>query len=994
MSAINETARADESVPEALSPPPGNPRFPLFDGLRAIAATLIVLHHAVFASDYSNTGALGRWTFNFAVGVPIFFAISGFLLYRPFVAGQMGGSGVPHTGRFYRRRILRIVPAYWVALTILSIFPLSQDMFLHWPKYYFFLQSYTPSNYGISAAWSLGIEVGFYLALPAYVWLIGRTIARRSPGQRVKLELLVLAALSVFSAILYSRTASGHEILVSLSLFHYLYWFAVGMALALASVWFDQSATEGSRVSGALRAIGRHPGLCWLVGLLLFVLLGALVGSPHSGIAEGLTPAMVRWLIGPLVAVAIVLPAVFSSSEKGLPRRLLGWPALGWLGLVSYGLFLWHNPIITLIAREGWVQSGSQVARAFMYIGLALAITIPIAAISYYLVERPFLSLKEVSNLGARVSSYLSTRFHLVAGALAAACGAVAAVVAAPGWFANEDFARLNAAANARLGVDYLTSESFSDRLAPGRRLVDWFVIQSPAHSWALAVAIAAISVALSTYLLALLLRRLGAPAALALSAAVIFGSWDGWRALAAWWARGGAVLPATALAVAAMLAAVRWEQSRRLPALLTALVLLAAALSFSVGAAIAAPLVIVALIVARPPERSISFSGVFDQFRSIAAFALPALVISALALAANYKGVVAATGSQPWISISWHWLVDGLSALAINKQPSVQSFPAPAALGGILVLAALAAGTVRGARSAWVWICALGLVVGAGLVVAYPRLAELDVSIIPQLGFHESDLLILAVLIPGAWLAAGSPAPRGRVTRVLVPAACAVFAVAWISNGISTTNDLVVTARGETAHAAIVRLQRTLPPLSRVGEGVSLLDNRLPKEISDFGENQLAETINTFIPGARIRPADADGAPVVIDADGTAHAIRLGPAAAVIVNPPRCLETEAASTFLGAGSAGTTLAFPRRGPSNGVRFLTIPLSSVKQPGELGIIFRPTADGLPNQVFTVNAATTALRALVPAGATSASLAAWQGISVCIGDPLLSNATVR
>ena len=119
MSASNVTAGADESVPEALSPPPGNPRFPLFDGLRAIAATLIVLHHAVFASGYSNTGALGRWTFNFALGVPIFFAISGFLLYRPFVAGQMGGSGAPNTGRFYRRRVLRIVPAYWVALTIL-----------------------------------------------------------------------------------------------------------------------------------------------------------------------------------------------------------------------------------------------------------------------------------------------------------------------------------------------------------------------------------------------------------------------------------------------------------------------------------------------------------------------------------------------------------------------------------------------------------------------------------------------------------------------------------------------------------------------------------------------------------------------------------------------------------------------------------------------------------------------------------------------------------
>ena len=989
---MNQALDADPTVPQAVRPPPGNPRFPLFDGLRAIAALLIVLNHSFFASGYSNTGALGRWTFSLAVGVPIFFAISGFLLYRPFVLAQMSGSSAPATLRFYRRRLLRIVPAYWVALTVLSIYPLSQDMFLHWPKYYFFLQVYTPSNYGIGVAWSLCVEMGFYLILPAYVWIIGRTLAKLGAGRRMKLELSVLAGLSAVSAGLFYSAQYGHPVLISGSVLNYLYWFAVGMALAVISVW-DAQRSERGEASRIIDVIRRHAGISWLVALLLFVVIGALAQNPEHGGYDTSGASVIRWLLGPLVAVAAVLPAVFSAPRRGLPSRLLAWRPLAWVGLVSYAVFLWHNPVIAMISRLGWVHGGTQVGRALLYVTIALAITLPIAALSYYYVERPFLSLKEVSNLGGRVSSYLSARFHLIAGGLAVACGAVAAVVASPGWFANEDFARLNAAANARLGVDYLTSESFSDRLAPGRRLVDWFVIQSPTHSWALAVAVAAVSVALSTYLLALLLRRLGAPAAVALSAAVIFGTWDGWRALAAWWARGGAVLPATALAVAAMLVAVRWESSRRLPTLLAALVLLVVALSFSVGAAIAAPLVIVALIVARPPQRSISFSGAFDQFRAIALFAIPALVISALALAFNYNAVIAATGSQPWISISWHWIVDGLSSLAINKQPSVRSFPAPAALGGIFVLVALAAATIRGARSAWVWICALGLVVCAGLIVAYPRLAELDVSIIPQLGFHESDLLILAVLIPGAWLAAGSPSPRGKVTRVLVPVACAVFAVAWISNGISTTNDLVVTARGETAHAAIVRLQRTLPSLSRGADGVALLDNRLPKNVSDFGEDQLVETINTFVPGARAQSAGSGGTPVTIDADGTAHAIQIGPAAPVGVKPPRCLTTDVASTFLGAGSAGTTLTLPRRAAKTGVRFLTIPLRRVSRAGQLGIVFRPTADGLPNQVFAVNAATTAVRVLVPAGATSGSLAAWAGVSVCIGDPRISNATI-
>src|SRR6478672_9327108 len=75
---------ADGDVPDAVKPPPGNPRFPLVDGVRAIAALSVVLFHTVAPSGWA-----GAFRQQFAVGVPVFFLVSGFLLYRPFVAGRL-----------------------------------------------------------------------------------------------------------------------------------------------------------------------------------------------------------------------------------------------------------------------------------------------------------------------------------------------------------------------------------------------------------------------------------------------------------------------------------------------------------------------------------------------------------------------------------------------------------------------------------------------------------------------------------------------------------------------------------------------------------------------------------------------------------------------------------------------------------------------------------------------------------------------------------------
>src|SRR6185437_9757218 len=93
-------------------------RFPLIDALRAMAAIAVFGTHAAFFAGAEYDGsALGHYTERLEVGVAVFFVISGFLLYRPFLVARLERVARPATGAYAWRRFLRIVPAYWVALT-------------------------------------------------------------------------------------------------------------------------------------------------------------------------------------------------------------------------------------------------------------------------------------------------------------------------------------------------------------------------------------------------------------------------------------------------------------------------------------------------------------------------------------------------------------------------------------------------------------------------------------------------------------------------------------------------------------------------------------------------------------------------------------------------------------------------------------------------------------------------------------------------------------
>ncbi len=403
---------ADAPSP-AVAPPPGSPRFALFDSLRGIAVLFIVTYHVAAVTGAINNGTAGDLIIVMGnQALLMFFAISGFLLYRPYVSARAKGRPLPNTLRYARRRVLRIVPAYWVALTVLAIFPGIVGVFSHdWWRYYGFNQLYSHDTIGkgIPPAWSLSVEVTFYLALPVFALAVRRLRLGSGQGAWLRSEIVALG-LVVVCGVSFQVLAARQVIsdLVAQSLLGQCAWLAVGMTLAVASVAVERS----DRRPRVVKVVVEHSELCWIGAVASLAGLTALL---HPGGLFGLieqlrTKQPFPTILGSIALTAslltlFLLPAVFGERAGGLPRRLLAWAPIAWIGLVSYGIYLWHLPIAHMLGltsdRQHFSGTGLGLAdkighatTPILYV-LTLAVTCAIAAASYYLVELPFLRRKE-----------------------------------------------------------------------------------------------------------------------------------------------------------------------------------------------------------------------------------------------------------------------------------------------------------------------------------------------------------------------------------------------------------------------------------------------------------------------------------------------------------------------------------------------------------------------------------------------------------------------
>lgn len=394
--------------------PEAKPRhFNGFDGLRAIAAISVLVLHTAWSSGFTLRSSLGLYTSRLEIGVSVFFLISGFLLYRPFAVSHLLGTSAPDTRKFWVRRLLRIVPAYWLALTVLTYGFHEVTMGPGWQgiaTHYLFLQIYFPTQsvYGIPQAWSLCTEMSFYFFLPFYAAVVAR--GRRSEGGQLRRELVGIVVLIVISFVFrywslhipLTKVQNGHIVpvckphcltspplstLMASWLPAYLDLFALGILLAVASAWFSEHRSEPSWLGH--RAM---PLVSWASAVFLFWAVSHVVNDRSIIYIVSAHVNLERQELYGLFALAMLLPAVFGPPDQGLIRRLLtSWP-LASLGVISYGIYLWHlNLINPMLSWVGW-QPG---ATPFWLLALSVfGISTAFASVSYFGLERPILRLK------------------------------------------------------------------------------------------------------------------------------------------------------------------------------------------------------------------------------------------------------------------------------------------------------------------------------------------------------------------------------------------------------------------------------------------------------------------------------------------------------------------------------------------------------------------------------------------------------------------------
>jgi peptidoglycan/LPS O-acetylase OafA/YrhL len=350
---------------------------PLLDGLRGVAALMIVVTHVGFETGATAHGSWGALVARLDLGVALFFVLSGFLLVRPWLRA----AGQPSTRRYLLRRAARILPAYWVVLVVALLTTARGASAGAVASNAALLQVYTGDLLsGLTQTWSLCTEAAFYLVLPLLALLLVRCSRRQAA--------LLLAAMAA-AGWAWTALAAGGALPARAGTWlpGHLDWFAVGLALALV----DQQLRERpeSPVSRRLSELGRYPGTLLALAAAVFWLAATPVAGPRLLLPVAPGTAVLKEAMYALAA-GLVLAAVAFAPQRGGPlaAALGSRPVAGW-GRVSYGVFLWHLLVLAAVGNVlGLATFGGGFWRVLV---LTVAGTLVVATASWHLLERPVL---------------------------------------------------------------------------------------------------------------------------------------------------------------------------------------------------------------------------------------------------------------------------------------------------------------------------------------------------------------------------------------------------------------------------------------------------------------------------------------------------------------------------------------------------------------------------------------------------------------------------
>jgi len=386
----------DPTDPASAGTPPGRTFFPEVESLRGVAILLVFLFHADgLLTGNHGEGQLGSPLAAFVragyVGVDLFFVLSGFLLCFPFLAAAEGGRPVS-VRRYLERRALRILPMDYVMIAVAAVACARRPAdLLHGVPYLFFLISfpklYTPLMPYSIPWWSLATEVQFYVTLPLLaVFLRSRRLLWFGLGVLATLGVVRIAFLQGWLAM-----PTVADVLLRLSLFGRGPVFLLGMLAAWVHRRHGLALAARLAASPWVRRGGADAALLGLLVVLGYLLRWVAFLGPEA--ENG--PRHVWHAAAAALWVGVLLLLLLAPLHT---KRLFANRALGTVGVLSYSLFLMHlQPLHLVLVRLHGAQGPNPDGWTFLSTAtvlLVLAGCLSLSAVTYRVIERPFLVRK------------------------------------------------------------------------------------------------------------------------------------------------------------------------------------------------------------------------------------------------------------------------------------------------------------------------------------------------------------------------------------------------------------------------------------------------------------------------------------------------------------------------------------------------------------------------------------------------------------------------
>jgi peptidoglycan/LPS O-acetylase OafA/YrhL len=382
-----------------LRPPEGSPkraRSREMEGYRGLAAVSIVTFHVCqYALPQESPNPLFVAITRFEV-VDVLFAMSAYLLTLSYARSALDGGDHHTAGEFLFRRAVRILPLYWIAVIVVWAIrnPTMNADWIDLIEHLTFTHVFDQKRifYTLGPVWSMSLEIIFYGVLVILGPLAVR-LCRRLATRRQRVTVLLAGC-----AVLYAIPVVWNSVAFLVFNVPYERWpvyfgpqarfgaFAVGMALAVI---------VAARRSKPVFA-GVWPTVLRVTGLLIVLGATALNQSHTWGQATYHDVSALGW--------ALLLASTVLGVKGQAWSRWLSWRPLTWVGLLSYSIYMWHEPLMMWLANVGLISRSPAALPAAIAVMLVAATLV--GALSYHLIEYPTSKLRAVRRKDGRPRDY------------------------------------------------------------------------------------------------------------------------------------------------------------------------------------------------------------------------------------------------------------------------------------------------------------------------------------------------------------------------------------------------------------------------------------------------------------------------------------------------------------------------------------------------------------------------------------------------------------